>query len=56
MVIKYNLNALKALEKKFNLSNRYIRECISGRRKCITADTITKEYNQMVSKIEEAIK
>lgn len=56
MEIKYNLNAIAGLAVKYGFSKRYVRECVSGRRKCITSDTITKDYKEMVKKIEEAVK
>jgi hypothetical protein len=56
MEIKYNQSAINGLAVKYGFSKRYVRECISGRRKCVTGDTIRKDYNEMLRKIDEAIK
>ena len=53
---RYNQIALRGLSEKYGFSKRYLRQILSGERKANISETITKEYKEFVSRIEEAIK
>ena len=53
---KYNSTVIDHLSEKFGLSKGYIRQCLNGTRKGLTADTLKKEYNQGVKAIKNALK
>ncbi len=51
----YNVLAVTMIAKRFGFSTQYIRQCIRGDKKSISADIISKEYFQLVKKIEKLI-
>lgn len=53
---RYNQSVIWRLSEKFGLTKMYIRQCLRGDRDCETADTLKREYKEMVQKIEEVIK
>jgi hypothetical protein len=53
---RYNQSVLEGMSKKFGLTKMYIRQILRGDRQATISDTIKKEYREMLSKIEEAIK
>jgi hypothetical protein len=53
---RYNPTVLEGLSKKFGLTKMYLRQILRGDRQATISDTIKKEYREMLSKIEEAIK
>jgi hypothetical protein len=44
---KYNEISLEALYLKYNVTKYYIRQCISGRKTGLLADSIMKDYKIM---------
>ncbi|MBI1838253.1 MAG: hypothetical protein HYR91_13410 [Flavobacteriia bacterium] len=53
---RYNTIAVERLSVKHGFTKRFIRQCISGDRTSQTADTIKKDYKELVSKITESTK
>ncbi len=51
----YNVIAVNAISVKFKISKRYVRQCIKGDRNSISADSIKKDYFELVRKIEKAL-
>jgi len=51
----YNVTAVNALEKKFDMSKQYIRQCLRGDRTSKTADKIRADYTTLVKEIENLI-
>lgn len=55
--LSYNTEIVKALSAAYEFSEYFIRECIRGNKKSLTADKIRKEYNDMnnpsVQKLQE---
>lgn len=55
--LSYNTEIIKALSAAYEFSEYFIRECIRGNKKSLTADKIRKEYNDMnnpsVQKLQE---
>lgn len=45
--LSYNTEIIKALSTAYEFSEYFIRECIRGNKKSLTADKIRKEYNEM---------
>ncbi|WP_241279710.1 hypothetical protein [Chryseobacterium cucumeris] len=45
--LSYNTEIIKALSAAYEFSEYFIRECIRGNKKSLTADKIRKEYNEM---------
>jgi len=50
---RYNQVAINKLREKYALSAVFIRQCLNGTRQSITADTIKKEYKELVDKIDK---
>lgn len=51
----YNVTAVNALHKRYGLSKQYIRQCLRGDRNNSTADTIRKDYAELVKEINQLI-
>jgi hypothetical protein len=51
----YNVVAVTAISEKRGLSKQYIRQCLKGDRKSISADQILKEYRELVREIEKLV-
>ncbi len=51
----YNQAVIKRIMKKYGVTNRYVRECVSGRRPCEMADLMIKDYNKWVKAHDEAV-
>lgn len=51
----YNVLAVTAISRKFNVSEQYVRQCVKGDKKSINADSIKKEYLCLVKKIENLL-
>ena len=51
----YNTEILTALSEEFGMTKRFIRSCLSGDAKSLSADTIRKKYNEMANPSKEAI-
>lgn len=51
----YNVLAVSAISRKFNVSEQYVRQCVKGDKKSINADSIKKEYLCLVIKIENLL-
>jgi hypothetical protein len=45
--LSYNTEIIKALSSAYEFSEYFIRECVRGNKKSLTADKIRKEYNDM---------
>lgn len=54
-LMDYNALVLDKLEEKFGLSRYYIKQCINGRRNCVTGDNIRKEYHRLCAQVKEAL-
>ncbi len=48
----YNVLAVSAISKKFKITEQYVRQCIKGDKKSVSADAIKHEYLILVKKIE----
>lgn len=53
---KWNVSALNALAVKYDFSQRYIKQCITGDRTPTFADRIKAEYKALVKGIEAVLK
>lgn len=51
----YNTTVVNQLSTKHGLTKRFIRQCLSGDRVSLTADTICREYKDLVKKVEAAL-
>lgn len=51
----YNTMVITQLSKQHGLTKRFIRQCLSGDRVSLTAETICKEYKYLVKKVEAAL-
>lgn len=51
----YSPEIISALVVKHGFSAQYIRQCLSGNRESITADTIRKEYKELKSELDKTI-
>ncbi|WGK94760.1 MULTISPECIES: hypothetical protein [Flavobacterium] len=51
----YNVIAVNAVSVKLKISKQYVRQCVRGDRKGISADNIKKEYNNLVKKIDQLL-
>jgi hypothetical protein len=51
----YNVTAISALEKKYDVTKQFIRQCLRGDRTSRTADTIISDYKELVKEIESII-
>lgn len=52
---KWNVAALNALATKYDFSNRYIKQCITGDRTPVFADRIKSEYKTLVKNLEQVL-
>ena len=52
---KWNVSVLNALAAKYDFSQRYIKQCITGDRTPIFADRIKAEYRSLVKGIEDVL-
>ncbi|WP_312090924.1 hypothetical protein [Chryseobacterium sp.] len=57
--ISFNTQIVKVLSSGYNVTEYFVRECIKGNKKSLTADQIKKKYNELnsptLNKIEEFI-
>ncbi len=51
----YNKVVVNKLSEKYGFTKHYIRQCLRGDRNSLTSDTIRKEYNGLVKKVEKAL-
>ena len=51
----YNTEILTALSEEFGLTKRFVRMCIAGDAKSLTAETIRKKYKEMANPSLKAI-
>jgi hypothetical protein len=51
----YNLTAISALEKKYNVTKQFIRQCLRGDRTSLTADTIVADYKELEKEVNAII-
>lgn len=51
----YNGIAVNAISVKWKISKQYVRQCIRGDRKSISADNIKKDYFDLVRKINNIL-
>ncbi len=51
----YNQQIIKAIVEKHGFTSFFIRQCLSGNRNSISADTIKKDYKILEKKIKETI-
>lgn len=55
--LSYNTQIIKVLSNSYQVSEYFVRECVKGNKKSLTADEIKKKYNQLnnptLEKIEE---
>lgn len=51
----YNTGLVKALARKYKVTPRYIRYCLSGERNPVYADELVAEYYQKIEKIKRAL-
>lgn len=51
----YNTTAVNALEKKYDVSKQFIRQCLRGDRTSRTADSISADYKELVKEIDALI-
>ena len=52
----FNSAVINALSDKHGFTTRFIRQCLTGDRNSLTADTIRKEYKTLVKEVEEILK
>jgi len=52
---KYNPLVIEQLSARHGFTKIFIRQCLKGDRNSITADTIRKEYKELVKKVTEAL-
>lgn len=52
----YNTVVVNELSNKHGFTKIFIRQCLKGDRNSITADTIRKEYKELKTKVENALK
>lgn len=53
---KYNHAVVDRLAAKYGLTKDFIRKSLSGARTSETSDTIKKDYNDLVKKMNDALK
>lgn len=51
----YNHIAVKAVSKKWDMSPQYVRQCLRGDRKSLSADSIRSDYAALVKEVETLI-
>ena len=44
---RYNVLVVERLAEKYGVTQRFVRQCLSGDRQSETADTIKKEYREL---------
>jgi hypothetical protein len=54
--LSFNTQIVKVLSSSFQVSEYFVRECIKGNKKSLTADEIKKKYNEMNNPTLEKIK
>ncbi|MEO4004260.1 MULTISPECIES: hypothetical protein [unclassified Flavobacterium] len=53
---KYNVLVINRLSEKYGFTGYYIRQCLRGDRKNLTADQLRKEYNMLSKAITKLLK
>ena len=51
----YNIAVVQQLSERYGVTKHYVRMCLNGTRKCITADTLIKEYGRLTKEVEKAL-
>ena len=51
----YNTLVVEQLSSKHGFTKRFIRQCLSGERVSLTADTICRDYKDLVKKVNTAL-
>lgn len=51
----YNVLVIKKLAEKYDLSEYYVRQCVSGRKKGIMPDTVAKDYKELDKAVNNAL-
>ncbi len=52
---KYNSLVINRLSAKYGFTGYYIRQCLRGDRKSLTADQLRKEYNSLTKAITKLL-
>lgn len=52
---KYNVLVINRLSQKYGFTGYYIRQCLRGDRKNLTADQLRKEYNSLSKAITKLL-
>jgi len=52
----YNPLVIARLVEKHGFTKKYIQQCLRGDRKCVTADTIIKDYKELDKAVAQALK
>ncbi|MPT35735.1 hypothetical protein [Flavobacterium sp. WV_118_3] len=52
---KYNVLVINRLSEKYGFTGYYIRQCLRGDRKNLTADQLRKEYNNLSKAITKLL-
>jgi hypothetical protein len=52
---RYNSLVVEKLSTEHGFTKMYIRQCLSGDRDSLTADTIRKQYKELDKKVNEAL-
>ncbi|THF51091.1 hypothetical protein E6C50_04745 [Flavobacterium supellecticarium] len=52
---KYNVLVINRLSQKYGFTGYYIRQCLRGDRKNLTADQLRKEYNNLSKAITKLL-
>lgn len=52
----FNTQIVKVLSSSYNVTEYFVRECIKGNKKSLTADEIKKKYNELNNPTLEKIK
>lgn len=52
---KYNVLVINRLSEKYGFTGYYIRQCLRGDRKNLTADQLRKEYNSLSKAIAKLL-
>jgi hypothetical protein len=53
---KYNVLVINRLKEKYGLSMRYIHMSLNGDRKSETSDLIIKDYKELCTEVDKALK
>ncbi|RQO66869.1 hypothetical protein DBR40_21695 [Pedobacter sp. KBW01] len=51
----YNTVVISELSSRHGFTKIFIRQCLKGDRNSLSADTIRREYKQLVKKVESAL-